>query len=377
MKKIIITLISILLLCTSNVFGEENEVYEPPTEPAIETAVVIEASEVEEFEHTEEVFQQTQDVKLKITSGKYKNEIFNTENIILGNYAFDIPVHDGDKIVVSIEEVDDGSINVHISDYQRQNHILYLCIVFIVLLILIGRSKGLKAIITLSLTLIAIAKILLPLILKGINPIPVTIIVSISIIVITMLLISGVNNKSFAAIIGTSGGVLFAGIIAFIIGSQIQLTGLSSEEASMLLYIPQKVTLDFKSLLFAGIIMGALGAVMDIAMSIASAMEEIYNANNRITRKELFSSGMNVGRDVMGTMTNTLILAYTGSSIPLLLLFLAYDTPMKKILNLDIIATEIVRSLAGSIGLVLTIPLTALVASLLMKKERNNRSLRK
>lgn len=369
MKKITIILTTILLICSFNVYGEENEAFEPPIEPAIETAVVIEASEVEEFEYTEEVFQQTQNVKLKITSGKYKNQIFDIENILLGNYAFDVPVHEGDKIVVAIEELHDGIIDVHVSDYQRQNYLLYLCILFVVLIILIGRAKGLKAVITLSLTLIAIAKVLLPLILKGVNPVPVTIIVSIAIIIITMLLISGVNNKSFAAIIGTSGGVLFAGIIAFIIGSQIQLTGLSSEEASMLLYIPQEITLDFKSLLFAGIIMGALGAVMDIAMSIASAMEEIYNANNKITRKELFSSGMNVGRDVMGTMTNTLILAYTGSSIPLLLLFMAYDTPMRKILNLDIIATEIVRSLAGSIGLVLTIPLTALIASLLMKKE--------
>ena len=140
-------------------------------------------------------------------------------------------------------------------------------------------------------------------------------------------------------------------------------------EAMMLAYIPQEVNFDFRSLLFSGIILGSLGAVMDVGMSISSAIEEIYNANSNITRKDLFTSGMNVGKDIMGTMTNTLILAYTGSSIPILLLFMAYETSMIKILNLDIIATEVIRSLAGSIGLVLTIPLTAFIASVLIKKD--------
>jgi uncharacterized membrane protein len=136
----------------------------------------------------------------------------------------------------------------------------------------------------------------------------------------------------------------------------------------MLTYIPQAVTFDFKGLLFSGIILGSLGAVMDIGMSIASSIEEIHRVNPSLTRKELFSSGMNVGQDVMGTMTNTLILAYTGSSIPLLLLFMAYETSFVKILNLDIIATEVIRSLTGSIGLVVAIPITALASSFFIKK---------
>ncbi len=147
------------------------------------------------------------------------------------------------------------------------------------------------------------------------------------------------------------------------------MTGMSTEEASMLLYIPQGIQFDFKALLFSGILLGALGAVMDVAMSIASSIEEVYKANKELSRGELFSAGMEVGKDVMGTMSNTLILAYTGSSIPLLLLFMAYDTPLVRMLNLDIIATEIVRSLAGSIGLILTIPLTAVVTVLLLKPE--------
>ena len=139
----------------------------------------------------------------------------------------------------------------------------------------------------------------------------------------------------------------------------------------MLLYIPQGIQFEFKDLLFAGIILGALGAVMDVSVSIASAIEEIYKANRKLSQKELFLSGMNIGKDMMGTMSNTLILAYTGSSIPLLLLFMAYETSIVKIINLDIIATEIVRSLSGSIGLILTIPITAAVSAFLAKRERS------
>ena len=219
----------------------------------------------------------------------------------------------------------------------------------------------------LAITMFAILKVLLPMILKGANPIPITILISIVVTILTMFIVGGINKKSIAAVVGTSGGVLVAGIIAYYIGSQVKLTGLSSEEATMLMYIPQEVNFDFRGLLFSGIILGSLGAVMDVGMSIASSMDEIHKANPNLTRKELFKSGMNVGKDVMGTMTNTLILAYTGSSIPVLLLFMAYETSIAKILNLDVIATEAIRSLAGSIGLVLTIPLTALVSSTLIK----------
>ena len=162
-------------------------------------------------------------------------------------------------------------------------------------------------------------------------------------------------------------GVLVAGLISYLVGSQINLTGMSADEATILLYIPQEITFDFRNLLFAGIILGALGAIMGVGMSITSSIDEIYKANNQLSVKELFDSGMNVGKDIMGTMINTLILAYAGTSIPLLLVFMAYETSMTKIINMDIIATEIVRALSGSIGLILTIPITALIASILIR----------
>ncbi len=211
--------------------------------------------------------------------------------------------------------------------------------------------------------------------LKGINPVFVTVVVATMITVITILFISGRQKKGIAAILGTIIGVIISGGVAFAIGGSVHLTGLSSEEAVMLMYLPQEIEFNFHGLLFAGILLGALGAVMDVSMSIASAIEELHNANPNLSRFRLYTSGMNVGRDVMGTMTNTLILAYTGSALPLLLLLMAHDSPMNRMLNLDIIVTEIIRSLAGSIGIVLTIPITAIIAVVFIKKSDMNKDI--
>lgn len=363
MKKVILLIILTIVLITSVAFAEDD--YQ---EPLLEKAKVLEASEAEETVQYGGYIK-VQKVRLKIISGEYKGKILDIENHLSDNIAYDIFVKKGDKVVVVIEDDEDGQdIEVFIADYSRSNYIIYLTLIFVGLLLIIGRMKGLKSVISLGLTVGSIFYILLPRILKGADPIPISILIAIGVTIVTIFLVSGINNKSIAAIVGTSTGVIIAGLISYYVGYKIHLTGLSAEEASMLMYIPQEISFDFKNLLFSGIILGALGAIMDVGMSIASAIDEIHNANSRLTQKQLFTSGMNVGKDIMGTMTNTLILAYTGSSIPLLLLFMAYETSLIKIINLDIIATEIIRSLSGSIGLILTIPITAFVASVLIKK---------
>lgn len=365
MKKLIFILSLIMIFSSIVVYGEENFEEVPYL---TEKATVIEAGPVEDTMY-EDFEGKTQQLKAKITSGKYKGEIFEIQNDLSNNAVYDIIVKEGDKVVVMIEEHDDGAV-AFVADYSRGDYTLYLTILFVALILIIGRSKGVKAIISLGLTMISILYILLPSILKGANPIPISIAISIGVTVITIVIVGGINSKSIAAIIGTTAGVIIAGLISYFVGTKINLTGLSAEEASMLMYIPQGITFNFKNLLFSGIILGALGAVMDVGMSVASSIEEIHRANSDLTQRELFKSGMNVGKDVMGTMTNTLILAYAGSSIPMLLLFMAYETSMIKIMNLDVIATEIVRSLSGSIGLILTIPITALIASILIKRDK-------
>lgn len=309
-------------------------------------------------------------IEVEITDGKHKGENIIVENMINDQYVYNIVVQDEDDVLLYLEEDDNSNIlNGYISEIVRDKFLLYLVVAFLAGLIIIGGLKGLKAIITLLLTAFAVIKILLPMILKGYNPILVSVGICAAVISITLLIISGNNKKTLSAIIGTTGGVIVAGIAALVVGSMANLTGLGNEEAQMLMFLPQQIDFDFKGLLFAGIIIGALGAVMDVGMSIASAMNEIELANPDIKTKKLIASGMNVGRDIMGTMSNTLILAYAGGALHLMLLFSAYDISFVEIINQDRIASEVVRAFAGSIGLIFTIPLTAIVAGTLGRND--------
>lgn len=310
--------------------------------------------------------------QVKVLQGQHKGEIMTVENTNLGSPAFDMWVKVGDKILVMIVAEDDGQYTTYLMDHVRDTTVFFLIFLFILLLIVIGRSQGVKTVITLGLTILLIGKFMLPLLFRGHDPVILALVTSLAASIIAFVVVTGWTRKSLAATIGTVGGLAAAAVLSLIVASVASLNGLYDQEAQMLLYIPHAVEFNFRGLLLAGIIIGALGAVTDVTMSIASSMEEIYKQNSRLTYQELFQSGMNVGRDIMGTMSNTLILAYTGASIPLFLLLMAYEQPMLKLINMEFLATEFVRSLTGSVGLILAIPITALVSAWLLpgtKKE--------
>jgi uncharacterized membrane protein len=383
LKKITILTLLIILLTASFGFAAEDlaaaadpmpapiEVFpeeEPMAEPIDARAVVLEAYINPDRDEEYGVGSQIQEVTVEITSGELDGEVFEIDNILMGNPIYDLIVEPGDRVLVGIEGSFDNVENVHLTEYARDTYLYILIGVFILLLIVIGRVKGLKSVITLGLTLLLILRVLIPGILQGYSPILLAILISIVVTLVTIFIISGFNIKSISAIVGILGGVFIAGIITLFVGSIANLTGFSSEEAMMLLFIPQDVEFNVQGLLFAGIIIGSLGAVMDVGMSIASAIQEVKNAHPEIPRKDLIRSGFNVGRDIMGTMANTLILAYTGSAIPLLILFTAYEPSLTDIINLDIIATEVVRALAGSIGLIMTVPITVFTGTFLFER---------
>lgn len=327
---------------------------------------VLSVSEYEEIEN-DWFFQGRQMLTVEILTGKFQGHVQEIENTFTGNPYRDLDVKEGDQIILLLE-LDEGRLqDVHLNGIARDRHIYLLAAVFILVVILIARVKGLKAIITLVLMGFVILRWLLPLILKGYNPLLLTVLFASLITVVTLIIVSGINTKTAAAMLGTIGGVLTAGLVAWLFGNAAQLTGFS-EEAQMLYFADLDFNLDMRGLLFSGIIIGSLGAVMDVAMSISSAIAEVRRANPLLTFKGLFQSGFNVGKDVLGTMVNTLILAYAGGSLPLLLLFMANDMAYMSIINLDLVATEVVRSLAGSFGLLIAVPLTAVAASLLMSK---------
>ena len=160
-----------------------------------------------------------------------------------------------------------------------------------------------------------------------------------------------------------------AGWLAYTFGDLAQLSGLATEEERMLMYV-DNINFDMRGLLFAGILIGAVGAIMDVTMSVASAISEVKRANPDMKTTELIAAGMSVGRDIMGTMANTLILAYTGGALPFMLLFMVYEMEPLRIVNWELIVTEIIRALVGSIALVISVPITAVIAGWLTATTR-------
>ncbi len=321
-------------------------------------ARVVEVEDVERPEHIE------QQVKAEILGGARSGERLSFAN----HYSETIPglyyLNVGSYVVLGLQ-YDGGELrSVFLQDIARDRSMVLLAVIFAALLIVIGRAQGLKTLVTLLVTAVALVFFLLPAILNGYDPIVASAGTAGVIALVTLLVVGGWNRKSLAAILGTLSGVLVAGSLTLWFGSVLELTGFTSEEAHML-RVYGGIT-NLRGVLFGGIILGSLGAVTDVGMSIASAALEIKQANTGISRKALFRSAMNVGRDIMGTMANTLILAYVGTTMPLLLLVLHLETDWLVIANMNIIAAEMLRGMAGSIGLVVSIPATASVAALIL-----------
>lgn len=301
-----------------------------------------------------------QHLKIEILTGKHKGEVYTVRNTIELAIPYRLIFRLHEKMILQVDEDEETGkiINLKIYERARDTKVYALIVLFAAALIIVGKKNGLKALITLGITVGLIFGIFLPSIIRGFNPILLALAVCSSATVITLLIISGNNKKTYTAIIGTIGGVIIAGIFAFIAGKVLMLTGLGNEDAQMLAFIPQHRRIDYQGLLFAGIMIGALGAVMDVAMSISSAMWEIISVSPDISKKQLIKSGMNIGRDIIGSMSNTLILAYVSTSIPVLLLFILFSNGFTEIINLELLASEVLRAVAGSIGLICTIPIT-------------------
>ena len=301
-------------------------------------------------------------VQIRIDSGPAEGTEATITHRTLNNPAFDIHPQEGDNIIVRTENE-----SYAIVDYDRLPAMLFLLLGFAALLILFGGVTGAKALLVLLFAVLLIAKGLIAFILFAPSHILLwTILIGTVITLATQLIVNGRNVKSAGAIIGTIGGILIAAFLAILAIHFTYLTGVSEEQAGMLkaLYLKD---VDFRELLFSGIVLGALGAVMDVAVSIASAQYEMKLLAPKTKFQALVSSGLNVGRDVMGTMANTLILAYIGGALPLILLISAQpDIALVHVMNLNMIATEIVRSLIGSIGLLCAIPITAYATAFLI-----------
>ena len=349
MKKLLL-LIIIFIMCISNCFAQD-ELTPLPSQTGI-------VEKIEYIDINDTIAQTKQNVLVKLKD----NEFITIENILTGNPFYDIKLKQGSKVILHTE-TDGENIFYSIENISRSGVLVWLSLIFCGLLIYVGRKKGLFSLVSIVLTCFLITNLLSPLILAGVNPILGTILICLLSTAITMYLVGGFNRKSTSATFGCTLSIIVAGILSALTVKFAQLTGFNDEN-SMFLYAthPQ---LSFIGITISTMLLATLGAVMDVSMSIASTINEIYSIDNSKTVKELFISGMNVGRDIIGTMANTLILVYLGASLPLLLLTSNID--LQKFINLNQVVTEISSALIGSIAIVICVPITAIVASELIK----------
>ncbi len=307
----------------------------------------------------------------KITKGESKGELVLAYQQIDSFSAYqDELVSVGDTVTLYQNAYSQDTDNWIFGDYYRIDNILILSIIFVVLILIFGRIKGFNTIISLLFTIAAVFLFFVPAILNGYNVYLMSVITCIYTIIMTLMITNGPNSKSFTTILGCVFGVTVAAIFNVIFSKLMHMSGIIDEHSVYLQYLSNGKTLDLKALIFAMTIIGALGAVMDVAMDISSSLTEIHHHNPELSFIELYKSGIRIGRDVMGTMANTLVLAYAGSSLCSTLLNITYSASLLELINREGVAVELLQSLLGSMAILLTIPLTSIVCSVLYTKKQ-------
>ena len=315
----------------------------------------------------------SQELAVTVTSGRYKGEemvAYNYFGVLSG-----VPVKAGDSVTLAIKSFDDGTHSANVYELNRVPLIAMYALLFSLVVIVVGRITGLKSLIGLAFTGVCLFTILIPLMIKGAPAIGTTFIVCTYVSLVCFAILGGVHRKSICAFLGTVAGTFLALVFGVVVQWIARIDGLQleSSEALYQLGLYEGILMDIRGLLVAGIIVCSLGAVMDVAMSISSAIEEIHTANPTLNQKELFKSGMNVGRDMAGTMTNTLILAFIGGDFALMVFIYARGYSFYHLFSSSFIALETISGLSSSLGMILAIPLTALISSVLIARKAGKR----
>lgn len=308
----------------------------------------------------------------EILRGPHKGEIISAEQLIDNVSTLGVqPVEVGDKLFVySPADGTDGVWSA--GDFYRSGQIAFLLGFFCLALLLFGQKKGFNTMLSLAFTCGAVFFVFVPSILAGRNPYLWSCLICLYIIGMTLALVSGFSRKSLASALGCSGGVLVAGLMTVLCSHTMKLTGFLDDDSLYVYLMNPDQPIDLKAIIFAANIIGALGATMDVAMSLSSSLHELSEQAPNISFTEMFRSGIRIGQDIMGTMANTLVLAYIGSSLSTVLLFVSYQASLLQLLNRELIIVELLQALSGSIGILFTIPISAFVSSVLYRKHKEN-----
>jgi len=305
-------------------------------------------------------------ILIEVLTGEHAGTISEIRNHFYP--AFQVDVSEGSRISIIIRDLEHLPIEILLHNQERSRILIGSVVLFLLALGIIGGKKGIKSIIGLIFTLVSILFLLVPLFLKGYAPIPTTVLILALTAIVSLVLLSGWTKKTAVAVIGCISGVVFAAILATTVGHIAGINGFNLEQTDQLFAVGLDTNLHIGGLFISGTLIASLGAVMDISMTIASAAEELTVSNKKMTTKQLFKSAMNIGRDAMGTMSSTLILAFVGTGLSMIVVIFGFGSSFAQVINMDFIAVEIIRSLAGSLGLVVTVPIVSYTASRWMTK---------
>ena len=299
----------------------------------------------------------------EVKSGQYAGETMMVYNYVGPVYG--APVGEGDGVSLTISTYADGHHSATVYEYNRIPALVAVIAAFFLVTALVGRRTGVKSLLGLVITVLCLFRILLPLLMRGAPTLPAVFLVCAYIAVVSFTILGGLHRKSVCAILGTVAGTAAALLFGLLAQTLARVDGLRLADVQPLLQLRQTGTpIGLRGLLVGGVVISALGAVMDVAMSISSALEEVHQANPELGFARLFRSGMNIGQDLVGTMTNTLILAFLGSSFTLILYLYSLGLSRYQLLPSAYLAIEVISGISSSIGMILAIPLTAAVSAL-------------
>lgn len=368
-KKAVRYLIYILFVCVFAVFVIKLNQVEK-TELVVRTGQTFEKAKVVKIlqDNLEENGTRVgeQKVRVRMLTGVRKGEELDITSS--SGYLFGATCKPGMKVIVMQSVAGDSTVaSVYTQD--REGVIYIFALIYLLVLCLIGGKQGIKGCLGLVFTFFCVIFVYLPLVYLKYSPFWTAVFVCFITTLVTMYLIGGPTQKTCAATLGTLVGVILAGVSAWCFSKASGISGYNVSDIETLMTLWNTNRIQVGGLLFSGLLISCLGAVMDVAMSISSAIDEIYRQNLSLSRKELFKAGLRVGRDMMGTDSNTLILAFAGSSVSTLLLDYSYNLPYQQIINSNNIGIAIMQGLAGSFGIVLSVPFTVLICTILFHKK--------
>ena len=300
---------------------------------------------------------------VELETGRYQGA--RTEVIYFLNQIANRQLEIGDRVAVQMTIVDNELQTIHIQNLERREAVFVFFIIFLAVLGILGGKRGILAMLSLAFTLACIIFLLIPLMLRGYPVILTTFLILTLVTVVSLTFLAGLSTKGISAMIGCLTGIVATAVLTYLGGTVAHISGFHMEEVGLILATTDFPQAQASGLFISSVLIASLGAVMDTAVTIASTIHELRENNPKMTVGRLFRSGMNVGRDTMGTMTCTLILAFAGASLNMIILIYSQGTSLNQLINSDFMVIEIIRSIAGSLGIILTIPAVAFVSSVM------------